>query len=140
MGAAQTHTRLAMTAAGILILLWSGIEDRDVLTVTALGCSLSLTASLFYARAHFTRRTLWHSALTGAAAGALSNIATVLLMLFKNLHHAHVFPDYPPALMLAMLERLPLWTLAGSLAGLGLCLLLKALAQHNPRITGKNPD
>ena len=46
--------------------------------------------------------------LTGSLIGALSALASALLMLFKDLRHGHIFPDYPPEMMLAMLERFAL--------------------------------
>jgi len=120
-------SRLLMVALGIVILVWSGVEDHDVITVTALGLLLSLATVTFYMMSRFGGRTLGLPQLAfsfGAAVGAFSSVMTVLLMLFKDLRHGHIYPDYPPQLMLAILERLPLWTLAGGLAGLGLGFLL----------------
>lgn len=121
---------------GVAILLWSGMEDNDAVVVSLLG-ALSATAvvMLFYESKRFSRvrrpRNLTIPALVaGTLIGALACLTTPALMLFKNLRHAHVFPDYPPAMMLAMLERLPSWALAGGLAGLGFGLLL-ALARES---------
>lgn len=120
---------------GIAILLWSGMEDNDAVAVSLLGAlSAAAAVMLFYESKRFGR--CWRrgnltrqAVVAGALIGALACLTTPALMLFKNLRHAHVFPDYPPAMMLAMLERLPWWALAGGLAGLGIGLLL-ALARE----------
>lgn len=119
-------SRLLMVMAGMVILGWSGLEDKDAAAVTALGWMLAGLIVMIGLMSHFSGRTLGTdslhkpAALVGIAVGALASLMTVLLMLFKNLLHGHVYPDYPPALMLGILERLPAWGLAGGLAGLGL--------------------
>lgn len=124
-------TRLMLLALAAITLLWSGVEDQDVVTVTALGIAISIAGvAWFLAKcgpsAEQTRFTSVFSALIlGSLIGALSSLITVALMLFKDIRHGHPFPDYPPALMLAMLERLPIWTIAGALIGLGCALLLE---------------
>ena len=119
-------SRLLMVMAGVVILGWSGLEDKDVAAVTALGWMLAGLIVMIGLMSHFGGRAMGlaglhkPAALVGIAVGALSSLMTALLMLFKNLLHGHVYPDYPPALMLGILERLPAWGLAGGLAGLGL--------------------
>lgn len=71
-----------------------------------------------------------HSALFGLIAlgtltGAMSAPLTTVLMFLKNAFHAHVFPDYPLPILLAMLERLPAWTVAGALCGVAAALLIR---------------
>ena len=111
---------------GLAILFWSGLEDSDAGAVTLLGAlsSLSFTLWLLSRVATGHALKLLYFGLSGALVGALAALCTATLMLFKNLRHAHVFPDYPAAMLLAALERLPLWAIAGALAGLGLGLLL----------------
>ena len=119
-------SRLLMMMAGIVILGWSGLEDKDAVTVTGLGWLLSVLTVMLGMMSRFGGRKLGTSsllklaALVGFAVGGLSSLMTVSLMLFKNLLHGHIYPDYPPSLMLGVLERLPIWMLAGGLAGLGL--------------------
>ena len=121
--------RLSLALLGIVVLLWSGVEDHDVITVAALGWLTSGLAMMHWLMSRFGGRILDGAALlklapvAGAAAGAFASLTTILLMLFKDLRHAHAYPDYPPRLMLGILERLPIWSVAGGLAGLGLCLL-----------------
>ena len=113
------------------MLLWSGLEDNDALLVTLLGALLAAaTAMMLLASQRFRPLIACGSrpiqgALAGALIGALAAVATPLLMLFKDLRHAHIYPDYPAGMMLAMLERMPAWALAGGLAGFGIGLLLK---------------
>ena len=137
---------LPLALLGIVILLWSGREDQGVGAVTALGWLLAgLTVALdlmsrFGGRRLDAPALLKLTALGGAAAGALASLATILLMLFKNLLHSHVYPDYPPQLMLGALERLPIWGLAGGLAGLGLGFMAIGIAaridRHENRLKG----
>ena len=118
-----------MLLCGLGILIWSGFEDRDALAVTALGFFAAASFTLYLlssSRGHSaSARGLSFAVLSGALIGALTALATALLMLFKNLRHGHVFPDYPLEMMLATLERLPHWALAGGLAGLGIGILIR---------------
>jgi len=127
----STRARHLLIISGIAILLWSGMEDNDALLVTLLGTLLATAASMTLFASHRFRTItprggLLRQAITaGILIGALASVTTPLLMLFKDLRHAHVFPDYPLGMMLATLERMPIWALAGGLAGFGIGLLLK---------------
>lgn len=118
--------RGALLLTGLAILLWSGLEDSDATAVTLLGAltSISLTLQLLSRHSAGRRVSALHIGLAGLLAGALASLCTVALMLFKNLRHAHIFPDYPAEMLLAVLDRLPIWAMAGGLAGLGIGLLL----------------
>ena len=86
------------------------------------------------------------AALFGAVSGAFSSICAVLLMLFKDARHAHLYPDYPPRILGAMLSRLPAWLVAGALAAIGVVLLLSmfhrrmfnATSPESARVTSKS--
>lgn len=123
--------RRLLLVSGIAVLLWSGMEDNDALLVTLLGTLLATAATMMLLasrRFHpvMTRGSRpMQGALAGALIGKLASVATPLLMLFKDLRHAHIYPDYPAGMMLATLERMPAWALAGGLAGFGIGLLLK---------------
>lgn len=131
-------SRHLIVIAGVAILLWSGVEDGDARAVSALGAltAAGLTLALLNRKRGGSRPqqcdALAGAALAGATVGTLSALSATLLMLFKNLRHAHVFPDFPPAMMMGMLERLPAWALAGALAGLGLGILLRLWAALRP--------
>lgn len=113
---------------GVAALLWLSREDNDVKAVAALGFGL---AALLVIRAVTgqlggkriaARYVAAGSVVLGAMTGLGSAAAIAGLMLFKNALHAHVFLDYPPPVILGILERAPVWTVAGGLAGLGLAL------------------
>jgi hypothetical protein len=120
-----------MVISGIAVLLWSGLEDHDAVLVTALGAFMAAAATMMLLNSQrFGARVAKdnlpkRAALVGALIGMLASVTTALLMLFKDLRHAHVFPDYPPGMMLATLERMPIWALAGGLAGFGLGILIR---------------
>lgn len=120
---ASRWARHLLLACGIAIFLWSGVEDNDALGASLLGALLALAVTaIWMPRA---RNKLASTVVVGAVFGALSSLSTFALMLFKDLRHAHAFPDYPPHMLLGMLERLPVWALAGGLAGLGCGILLR---------------
>lgn len=125
------RARHLMVIGGIAVLLWSGMEDNDARLVTMLGALLAapifmlLVNSRYYPTLLQSRSLAKRAALAGALIGMLASLATPLLMLFKNLLHAHVFPDYPAGMMLATLERMPVWAVAGGFAGFGFGILLK---------------
>ena len=116
--------------SGIAVLIWSGFEDQDAALVTILGALSATAMTMAIYDRRFIRERLSGCALpiraafAGGLIGALASVATPLLMLFKDLRHAHIFPDYPPGMMLDTLSRLPTWALAGALAGFGIGSLL----------------
>lgn len=132
-------TRLMLLALGAITLLWSVVEDQDVVTVTVLGAAISIAGVAWFLakRGLLVQQTrfslVFASVIVGSLIGALSSLITVALMLFKDIRHGHPFPDYPPALMQAMLERLPPWTIAGALIGLGCALLFGLLRDRQSR-------
>ena len=112
-----------LVVCGVAILLWSGVEDTGAEAVTMLGLLVALAATgMILPRA---LHSLPYSIIAGAIFGALTSLSTTALMVFKDLRHAHPFPDYPPGMLLATLERLPAWALAGGLLALGIALLLR---------------
>ncbi|MCY4021092.1 MAG: hypothetical protein OXG39_16905 [Chloroflexi bacterium] len=128
----NTGFRLWLILLGIALFLWLGKEDNDVLAVTALGLMLAGTAVwrlIFLQRridvTAIGKFALQRGILAGTCFGALSSFFAALLMLLKDVRHGHIFPDYPPELIIATLERLPAWSLAGGLIGLGLSLLFR---------------
>ena len=127
----STRARHLFVICGIAVLLWSGMEDDDARMVTLLGMLLAAALSMMVINSQWIAQRLKRlslakrAAMSGALIGALASLTTPLLMLFKDLRHAHVFPDYPTGMMVATLERMPAWALAGGLAGFGIGLLLK---------------
>lgn len=122
--------RLFVIIAGVTLLIWSGLEDNQVGGVVILGWTLALFSTILFVQSRFNGRILtpktllYVSPLVGAIIGSLASLITLLLMLFKDVRHAHIFPDYPPHMMIAILERLPIWSISGGLILFGLTLLL----------------
>lgn len=114
---------------GLLVFIWLGPEDGAVWPVAALGAAGAVLAALLWLPGRLGGLTLSGShipvflALAGALTGLGASLLTAALMLFKNARHSHLFPDYPPAMMGAILERAPIWAAAGGLFGLGLGLI-----------------
>ncbi|MBC8170412.1 MAG: hypothetical protein H7X77_02020 [Anaerolineae bacterium] len=109
---------------GLAVFLWLAVEDNTVLPVVLLGSSGAfLIVSLRITRMQPMSRL--RLILGGSLTGLGASVLTTLLMLLKNGQHSHLYPDFPLALMGAMLTRAPIWILAGGLGGLGLVLLIK---------------
>lgn len=118
---------------GLVVFIWSGWEDAYVLPVVVLGGGGAWLIVMLWSVRQLGDRAIpiYMVPMLGIGLGGIFGLAaslmTVLLMLFKNIRHAHLYPDYPASLMGAILERAPVWMLAGGLGGLGLCLLWLAL-------------
>lgn len=123
-------TRLLIMTLGVVILLWSSLEDHEVLGVTVLGWITAGTSVCAFVMSRFhgtilnPRQTRIASLAFGAGIGAGASLATALLMLFKDIRHAHLFPDYPLPLIQAMLERLPVWSIGCALIALAITLVI----------------
>jgi hypothetical protein len=101
--------------------------------VIGFGVAIALLAGLhgltrLKAR-RFPLRLPW-AALAGGLIGAGSALATAGLMLLKTGLHNHVFPDFPLAVILGILERLPAWSAAGALCGAG-CVFIWGRSQDH---------
>lgn len=122
--------RLLIIVAGITLLIWSGLEDNQVGGVVVLGWILAVFVIVLFIQSRFggksisTTVLLRISPLLGATIGASASLITVMLMIFKDIRHGHVFPDYPPQLMLAILERLPIWAISGGLIAFGIAIII----------------
>lgn len=123
------YIRMLSALLGLIIVFWMSLEDDRILSVTLLGVSGAVLIALnalaqrqggrqFSANMGILRLMLW-----GALTGLLANIATVMLMFFKNSWHGHAYLDYPLSLMGATLTLIPYWMLAGAFVGLGSALL-----------------
>jgi hypothetical protein len=126
-------SRLLVLGYAIALFVWLSVEDVATWPAVLFGLGLSslivilLTLAKIRGRWLARRYVPLFSLLLGAAVGFGTAITTAGLMFFKNARHAHVFPDYPAGMMLAMLERAPLWAAAGALAGLSIGLAWLAL-------------
>jgi hypothetical protein len=118
----------------LALFLWLSEED-SIVFVTALGIGLAvlLMAHALVRRAGSRQmsRRRWLATLTvsGLMTGAGASLATVTLMAVKVSIHGHPGAlDYPPETLIAVLTYLPGWALAGALGGLGVGLIVSALA------------
>jgi hypothetical protein len=119
-------SRWLALAYGGTLLAWLSTEDVTVWPVTLLGCCAAILIAILSvlgklgSRQLTVREMLLLAFLSGVAIGTASSVIVAVLMFFKNAWHAHVFPDYPPEMMLAVLARAPTWAAAGGVMGLGL--------------------
>lgn len=121
--------RLVAVGYGLVMLLWLSLEDTHTEPVALLGTGFALLSVAGWLIGQYggvsLAARLWMpgAVLVGALTGAGAALMTTLLMFFKTAQHSHVFPDYPLPMMLAMLQRLPVWGVAGALIGLGVVLI-----------------
>ncbi len=115
---------------GVLIFIWLGQEDNHVWPVALLGAGAAMIFALAWVQGRYGGRSispvgvpLWGASF-GAGVGLGGAVMTAFLMLFKNVRHAHIMPDYPNALMGAMLALSPAWMLAGMCFGVGAGIIL----------------
>ena len=116
---------------GIAVFVWLSPDEQGWLVIP-LGVGVAI---LIATHAVFRLGARWQSisvrwariglVALGMLIGAGSTITTAGLMLFKSVLHSHIFPDYPAIVVLGILQRLPLWSLAGALIGLALALVLR---------------
>ena len=115
-----------------LTLFWLQLEDNQMLPVVLLGAAGAALLVFHWLRGALNLRRpgvrAWaEAALSGALLGLAAALTTTFLMVLKAGMHGHVFPDYPPGQILALLSRAPTWALAGALAATGLLALTRAL-------------
>ncbi len=126
-------SRLLALGYGFALFVWLSVEDTASWPAALFGLGLSsliailLTLDKIGGRWLAGRYMPVFGLLLGAVIGLGSSPAAAGLMFFKNARHAHLFPDYPAGMMLAVLERAPLWAAAGALAGLSIGLAWVAL-------------
>ncbi|MCA9914125.1 MAG: hypothetical protein KC496_12285 [Anaerolineae bacterium] len=120
---------LLLIGGGGMVLFWMSLEDHSANNAAIIGITSSFLLGLQSLLRRYGGQSLavrWlplTGLLVGGVLGAASALSTALLMFFKTAWHAHPYPDFPPQMILAMLERLPVWGIAGGLAGLGLVLV-----------------
>lgn len=114
---------------GASIFFWSAIEDNDLTAVLVLGIWLSATLISLWWGNQNEKIELAHeyhpilALMLGAGMGILTSLCIAGLMLFKNLRHSHIFPDYPFEMMRDIVGRAPFWALGSGFMALGMYLL-----------------
>lgn len=108
---------------GVMTLVWLSTESTYMPLTAALGLAWAFAIAALFVMHNFSQRVLqgrllWLSAIVfGVFVGVLAAVISFFLMLFKNVQHAHLTPDFPNATLLGMLARAPVWGLAGALFG-----------------------
>lgn len=126
----------------VVTFVWLSREDSEVLGVVILGVWGTVLICGSWVLNRIGGKTvslltaLLSMALIGAIMGITASLLTAGLMFFKNVRHAHIFPDYPFELIGAMLQRAPMWGLAGGLFGVAIGLLWIAFTPHHPLQSG----
>lgn len=119
---------------GAVIFFWSGLEDNDLTAVTMLGVWSSITLISLWITSHkalpTSNKATWVLIL-GAGMGILTSLCVAGLMLFKNLRHSHIFPDYPFEMILGILARAPFWAMGGMGISIGIFLWIHALTKQD---------
>ena len=120
--------RLLSLMVGGLLFIWLTLEDTQLLPIILLGLLatsiwvLNPLMQRFAGQSISPTKFILAMALLGALIGAGTVILTTIMMFLKTAWHSHLFPDYPAPMMVAMLQRLPLWTVAGALLGISFSL------------------
>ena len=106
---------------GVLSLIWLSSESVHMVLVAVLGAAWA-----FAIVGHITMQQLAERQFEGYSAfiiaiifgglvGVLAVFMSILLMIFKNVQHAHLIPDFPSETIADMLPLVPAWGLAGAL-------------------------
>jgi hypothetical protein len=136
------HLRTAALLYGAALFFWLQVEDNSVAPVIgfAFAGSALLVASRAWrwvAASRSAARGVVVSMLAGMAVGLLTALAASLLMVLKTGLHSHLYPDYLPAQIIAVLQRAPAWMAAGTLGGLGVGIAWRAV--RRPLTPGPSP-
>lgn len=128
--------RLLLIGYGVGLLFWLSTEDNRTGPVTFLGTGFACLAMAHWLGTRYAGRELpriWLPVL-GALVGIAAILCTAALMFFKSAWHNHIYPDFPPGMIGAMLVRLPAWGVAGGLIGVALSLLSLPKARIIPTV------
>jgi hypothetical protein len=127
------HLRVIVLLGGAIVFFWLSLEDDRALSAALMGAGSMALVLIGWLSPSVMGRTLHGKSLwlaliaLGALFGAGSAAFAAALMLLKNGLHAHLYPDYPFEMILAMLARAPAWGLAGMLSGAALAMMITAL-------------
>lgn len=123
---------------GGVLMIWLSTENASIWLTVVLGLGLALMIVTLGVLHWMGGRTInlargW-LVLLGIITGTLSPITTFFLMLFKNVQHSHIVPDFSNEVMSEILVRTPAWALAGGLIG-GAVMLMGLAVPENKNAT-----
>lgn len=128
--------RAVIIGCGFLVFIWLSPEDNHTIPVIGVGLVLTLVLTLRWVLRNLGGKSFpirylpLVGLIIGAVVGLGTSVTTAGLMFFKNALHAHIFLDFPPNMMLAILGRAPFWATAGALGGLGIGILCLAWSKR----------
>ncbi len=121
-----THKLMAIGYGGGL-MIWLATESTHIGLTVVLGLGLALMivglGILHWLGGREINLLRGWPVLFGILIGALTPITTFFLMLFKNVQHSHLVPDFSNEVIWEILARTPAWTLAGGLMGVAVVLI-----------------
>ena len=125
--------RMFLLASGASLFIWLMLEDTQLLPLLM----LCLLAAVLFLLNPVLRRFagiktspilfLASATMLGGLIGSGTALLAALMMFLKTAWHSHIFPDYPVPMMIAMLERLPIWAIVGLALGASFGLFSHAI-------------
>lgn len=115
--------RVAFILVGFAFFVWLPFEDQNLRWVLLLASLASILIVVYLAIRVFPARLGNHYfPILGVIAGLLIPPLAVLLMALKTGLHGHLVPDFTRSQVISVLQRMPVWMVAGFLVGLGLAI------------------
>lgn len=112
---------------GIYAVIWIGLEG-SMFRVILMGVSTAVLGIGHWIQRQWEKRPfsfigwLGKTAVLGIVFGGGSAILTLFFMAMKTGLHAHG-PEFTPAQLMWIVRQIPVWTISGGIAGLGLGFL-----------------
>lgn len=126
----QRWLRYYTFVLGLILFVWLPFEDSNerIATAIAAAASLRLAAYLAINKSGLIQpKSITGHLLLGFLSGLLVAPLAFLLMAIKTGLHGHAAPDFTSAQVIAVYQRLPIWSLGGLLIGLGVGLWRKTM-------------
>lgn len=121
--------KIAWAFAGLVWFFWIGYEDRGLVAVLIVSAVIAVPVGFeAYTRWRVKlgvsyRQSTMRGALAGTLSGALVGIIAILIALMKVSLHQHVIADFSSGDILTLLNRIPVWSIAGLLIGSSLAMI-----------------
>jgi hypothetical protein len=118
-----TIRRITWAITGVLWFLWIGYEDRGVTAILIMSAVITFPVGLEFYRRRGKGDALGQAAWIirglsiGAMSGALVGPVALLLASLKTSLHQHEVADFGTDELILLVNRIPVWALAGVLFG-----------------------